>query len=169
MFLPQFPEKSIEVVFYNNVSNATEIRSNITELPYAFINARTICSVEQLMSAIYRVMVEASYNRLRTKSFHSEVLLALSPTSNIGDAFKKFGINDDSKQIIVVQIIDDKDSQFDNDSVKGDIIDFNDENLEKFCDIDTIIKVYKLEKHFIPATTADLSRALVDAIQLRGL
>ncbi|CAB4256324.1 similar to Saccharomyces cerevisiae YML036W CGI121 Component of the EKC/KEOPS complex with Bud32p, Kae1p, Pcc1p, and Gon7p [Maudiozyma barnettii] len=170
MHLPQFPETNIEIILYQNVSNASDIRSSIAELPYAFIDACTICSVEQLMSAIYRVLIESKYNRLRTKSLHSEVLLALSPTSNIGEAFKRFGISDKTKNLIMVEISQsDSNCSLDKTVVTGDIVDFKDENLQKNSDLDAIRKIYKIDQSVKFEDISELSRATVNAIQLRGL
>lgn len=169
MILPQFPDYEINVSLYENVQNAADIQSRVAELPYAFIDANMICSVEQLTAAIYRTLMESTYNRLRTKTFHSEVLLALSPTSNIGEAFKKFGVKSTSERLIVVQINENGSQKIDDSLVQGDSVEFKDENLQSYCDVDAIRKVYKLDKSFQPSNTSDLSRALVDAIQLRGL
>lgn len=169
MQLPQFPDTTIEISFYENVSNADEIRSRVAELPYAFVDASTICSVEQIMSAIYRVMIEAKYNRLRTKSLHSEILLALSPTSNIGEAFKRFGLKENTRNLFMIQITQDKTGNMDNMLVKGDIIEFKDENIERMSNIETIKKIYKIDQSLYLQNNTQLSRAVVDAIQLRGL
>lgn len=169
MIIPQFPKYQVNISLFENVQNAGDIQSRVAELPYAFIDASTICSVEQLMAAIYRVLMESTYNRLRTKTFHSEVLLALSPSSNIGEAFKRFGVKNSTGRIIVVQINEGEAPEFDPSIVHGDSLEFKDDNLQSHCDVDFIRKIYKLDKSFEPATTTDLSRALVDAIQLRGL
>lgn len=169
MQLPQFPDTNIEISLFENVSNTDEIRSRVAELPYAFIDASTICSVEQIMSAIYRVMVEAKYNRLRTKSLQSEILLALSPTSNIGEAFKRFGLKKDTTNLLMIQISQNQTSSFDVTLVKGDTVEFEDDNLEKMSDIGTIKKIYKIDQSLHLKDNAQLSRAVVNAIQLRGL
>lgn len=169
MQLPQFPDTNIEISLYENVSNTDEIRSRVAELPYAFIDASTICSVEQIMSAVYRVMIEAKYNRLRTKSLHSEILLALSPTSNIGEAFKRFGLKENTKNLLMIQVSQDQTDTLDKTLVKGDTIEFDDKNLEKLSDVTTIKKIYKIDQSLHLKDNTQLSRAVVNAIQLRGL
>lgn len=169
MQLPQFPDTNIEISLYENVSNTDEIRSRVAELPYAFIDASTICSVEQIMSAVYRVMIEAKYNRLRTKSLHSEILLALSPTSNIGEAFKRFGLKENTKNLLMIQVSQDQTDTLDKTLVKGDTIDFDDKNLEKLSDVTTIKKIYKIDQSLHLKDNTQLSRVVVNAIQLRGL
>ncbi|QHB10700.1 Cgi121 [Saccharomyces cerevisiae] len=53
--------------------------------------------------------------------------------------------------------------------VKGQEIEFNDDNLSRFYDEALIRKIYKLSDDFKPQDVNGLSRALVDAIQLRGV
>lgn len=142
--LPQYSEFTIRISLYKNVENLDEIRSNLAHLPIAIINAATIVSREQLLSAIYRVFLEKKYNRIRTKNLHSECLLALSPTSNIGDAFKKFGITSHSKEIICLQIIDTisgTDLIDFNNIIKGEEVEFIDRNLHQYFDKDLVRKV----------------------------
>ncbi|CCF57559.1 hypothetical protein KAFR_0C05680 [Kazachstania africana CBS 2517] len=168
VILPQFEGTEINIALYENVKNSKEIRAKIADLPYALIDAKAIISGEQLLSAIHRALIEVNYNKMRTKSLHSECLLCLSPTSNIGDAFKKFGILDNSTSIIAVHI-GAKKEEINYDFIQGTCIEFTDENLGRLADKDYISKIYKLEKTFRPETNSDLSRAVVDAILLRGL
>lgn len=163
--LPQFPDIQISLTLFHNVLNANEIRSKVAELPYAIIDARSICSMEQVYAAIYRALVEFRYGKLKTKSLHSECLYSLSATSNIGEAYKNFGIKEDSQVLLVIQIVN-KDQQ--DLQVQGDEIPLNDENISQNCDMTFIRKIYKLNQ-FPSTSSSDLSRAVVNCIQLRGL
>ncbi|EDO18897.1 hypothetical protein Kpol_1023p66 [Vanderwaltozyma polyspora DSM 70294] len=142
---PQFQRYEISVSLFHNVSNTSDVKLKIAELPYALVDATMVCSIEQLYSAIYRAIVESTYNRLRTKTLHSECLLCLAPSSNIGEAFKRFGIKDESKEIIVIKIKDTEDDQ-DNDPefpdiIKGDQVSFDDETLQATKNEELIRKV----------------------------
>ena len=136
--LPQFSNYEVSVSMFENVSNAQDLRSKIAGLPYAFIDARMVCSMEQLYSAIYRVLSEVTYNKLCTKTLHSECLLCLSPTSNIGEAFKRFGLKDTSNKIISVFIIDKLaqeeplNSRSIGEIIEGDEIELNNKNLKGY-------------------------------------
>lgn len=141
---PQYPNAEISVSLFQDVSNANELRSQVRELPFAFIDAKMICSIEQLYSAIYRALTDSTYNKLKTKSLHSECLLCLSPSSNIGDAFKNFGIKDNSTEVIGVQLIEPNEKnnvRTLKDFIQGDELEFDDENLAKFYDQKEIRKV----------------------------
>lgn len=171
--IPQFPDFTLKVSLFKDVTNSQEIRSKIAEYPFAFIDAKTICSVEQLMAALYRVFIEKNYNRIRTKSLTSECLLCLAPTSNIGEAFRKFGLKDDTKEVICLQIIPTEDLPTSDTNVElivnGVEVDFNDEHLKQFCDKDIIREIYKFDALFQPNSIEEFTRAVVSAIQLRGL
>ncbi|CCD23738.1 Cgi121p NDAI_0C00770 [Naumovozyma dairenensis CBS 421] len=172
--IPQFPEYNVSITLFKDVTNSKVIRSHIADSKIAFLDAKLIVSTEQVYSAIYKALIENKYNRLRTKTILSECLFCLSPTSNIGDAFKKFGIKDDSKNVICLKVLSNGESLDDVnkevlDVVDGTMIEFNDDNLKDMYDVTLVRKIYKLEKDFQPATTTELSRALVNAIQIRGL
>lgn len=96
------------------------------------------------MSSIYRVLVEASYNKIRTRSLHSECLLCLAPSSNIGEAFKSFGLKDDSTVVVGIQILapgDEDHSETLLKEISGKEVEFLDDTLQKHCDQNMIRKV----------------------------
>lgn len=189
--LPQFPETEICVSLYQKVSNASQLRSRISELPYALIDARTVCSMEQIYSAIYRAFIESRYGKLKTKSLHAECLYCLSPTSNIGEALRNFGIKDDSTALVVIRILTDgtQDEGHQKLDLEGDEVELDDKKLAHFMDNSLVKKVclyfgllsilrmrvltfamqiYKLN-NFPETSQEELSRAVVNSIQLRGL
>ncbi|AEY95263.1 FABR201Wp [Eremothecium gossypii FDAG1] len=173
--IPQFPDTKLYISLFRNVSNAPEVVDSLAELPYSIIDARTLLSREQLLSAVYRAMLEKHCNKLRTRNLHTEVLLCLSPTSNvmsqIGDAMKRFGIKKDSTSVVLVKAVT-GDETFDpkgfSEVIRGEELEFSDTALRESADIDTIRENYKL-KCFECERLEELSAALVHAIQLRGL
>ncbi|KAK5779159.1 Cgi121p PWA37_004013 [Arxiozyma heterogenica] len=171
--IPQFQDFTIKIYLFKDVKNSKEIRSNVAEYPFAFINGRTICSLEQIMAALYRVLIEKHYNKIRTKSLTSECLLCLAPTSNIGEVFKRFGLKDDTREIVCVEIIKVNNNTTDHISiesiVQGTEIEVTDDHLKQFCDKDLIRDIYKFDPSFQLSSMADLTRAVVNSIQLRGL
>lgn len=171
--IPQFQDFIIKIYLFKDVKNSKEIRSKVAEYPFAFIDAKTICSLEQIMAALYRVMIEKHYNKIRTKSLTSECLLCLAPTSNIGEAFKIFGLKDDTREIVCVEILKVGDNAPSNISiesvVEGNGIEVSDDYLKQFCDKNLIRDIYKLDSSFQPNSMEDLTRAVVNSIQLRGL
>ncbi|CCK68780.1 Cgi121p KNAG_0B03380 [Huiozyma naganishii CBS 8797] len=169
--LPQFPKYKVDISLFRDVQNSNELKTKVAELPYAFIDAKTICSREQLLSAVYRALDEVTYNKMRTKSLHSECLLCLSPTSNIGDAFHKFGIKEDSREVICLQLskVEQHEVPPFHVFVKGIEVAFDDEHLGQFYDKELLRRIYKLDSSSQPQSRESLSRAVVNAIHLRGL
>ncbi|KAI1792501.1 CGI-121-domain-containing protein [Ganoderma leucocontextum] len=118
---PHFPPElsTVHVALFTNVSNSADIRSRIirasqldgphgqTErdaLNFAFIDARLICSVLHLQTAIYQAVIAQAQRSLRTKTVHSEILWALNPTNNISEAIRRYGVSDTTTSLIVVRI-----------------------------------------------------------------
>jgi tRNA threonylcarbamoyladenosine modification (KEOPS) complex Cgi121 subunit len=69
----------------------------------------------QVLAAVNRALNDEHYGILRTKHLHSEIVYALAATQNvysiyrvtdtqISEAFKTVGLNDSSKEIIVVKV-----------------------------------------------------------------
>lgn len=160
--IPQFPDIKVSLALFEQVKNAKEIRSKMSELStsFAFIDPRLVCSGEQMYSAIYKTLIEVKYNKMRTRNLNSECVLCLSPTSNISDAFLKFGIKDDSSQLICLKFhtnTDDVDTEqlrtIMTSIVKGQEIEFNDDNLSRFYDEALIRKVCFNNKFEVKTST----------------
>lgn len=171
--IPQFNQYKIKIGLFQDVKNSSELRGKVAEIPLALIDASMIYSREQLYSALYRVLIELNHNQLRTRSLHSEILLCLSPTSNIGDAFKKFGIKDDTSALYCVEICEPS-SESKYETVTATIDGKEQSDFNKFVDenksIDSIAKMYKLKKDQIEKLSQDeISTVISNAIQLRGL
>ncbi|CCL99004.1 uncharacterized protein FIBRA_01012 [Fibroporia radiculosa] len=109
----------VHVALFTNVSNAAQLRSRIVRastmvgpegdsereaVNYAFIDARLICSVLHLQTAIVQAILAHAEGILRTKTIHSEILWALSPNNNITEAIKRFGVSDNMTALMVVRI-----------------------------------------------------------------
>lgn len=167
--IPQFPQFKISIHKFSNVTNAAEIKQNLLsgnqEYNFAFINSSTIVSSEQLIAAIYRTLLDYTQDKIRTKTLHSEVIFSLSPTQNIMDSLKRFGIQDDSKELVVINISengakDDYNLQI----ISGEEVKVDDDEFAKTVDYKVIKKNYKFDSQDPELIT----RFIVNAIQLRG-
>ncbi|ODV73587.1 Cgi121p [Cyberlindnera jadinii NRRL Y-1542] len=168
--LPQFPQFTVHLFKFKNVTNSKEIKQNLIKgdkrYDFSFINAQTVLSEEQLLSAVYRALLDHTQDKIRTKTIHSEVIFSLSPTQNIMDALRRFGIQDDSTDLIVIKIVDsNSQEEFDLSVVEGEEVDITDEDLKSSAILKTIKKNYKLKSEDLTV----LSHQIVAAIQLRGL
>jgi EKC/KEOPS complex subunit CGI121/TPRKB len=143
--------------------------------------------------------------RLRSRNVHSEIVFSLSPNNNvcpssctlyfvgissdqiqIAESFRKFGLTDTTKDLLVVKVSVHPDITHDSvaehlkKAVEGTPVPFNDETLSTISDVGKIRKAYKISS---PATkpsaaaTADgsfddarrhLEVAVVGALALRG-
>ncbi|KAI0666172.1 CGI-121-domain-containing protein [Trametes maxima] len=110
---------TVHVALYTNVANSAALRSRIVRasqlegpegdaerdaVNFAFIDARLICSLLHLQTAIYQAILAQAQGSLRTKTVHSEILWALNPTNNITEAIRRYGVADATTSLIVVRI-----------------------------------------------------------------
>jgi len=156
------PELTVYVACYSDVKNAPYLRKQLLAgnqtYNYAFIDASTILSRRHLLTGCFRACNDYIHDRLKSNNVQSEVVFCLSSNNNIGDAFRRFGISDESKDIVVVKIGDSASGphseSFSKDSVEkhlnevvdGTAIAFNDEWLSSICDLDKVRKNYKIAK-----------------------
>lgn len=90
------------------------------------------------------------HDRLKSRNVHSEIVFALSPNNNIGEAFRRFGVGDATKDLIVVKVAEAADLTLEQvkahlgASIKGEEAAFSDQALGSVSDISRLRKVYKL-------------------------
>jgi len=83
-----------------------------------------------------------------TKTYHSEILWALSPSHNISEAIKRFGVSDSSQALLVIRIgppaiTSEIFSANVKQVVSGDLAELS--TLKLYTDWPLIRKVYKLD------------------------
>ncbi|KAJ3047142.1 hypothetical protein HK097_000203 [Rhizophlyctis rosea] len=103
------PSPPIHLSLFRNVTNTSEIRKRIisgdkTVPECALINAATILEVFQIQMACTKALLLQQQNAMRTRSLYSEILFNLSPSSNINDSLKQFGVSDSSTSLLVVML-----------------------------------------------------------------
>lgn len=156
------PELAVYVACYKDVKNAPYLRQQLLvgnqTFNYAFIDASTILSRRHLLTACFRASNDYIHDRLKSNNVQSEVVFCLSSNNNIGDAFRRFGISDESKDIVVIKVGDSaagNESQslskgsvesHLNEAVDGMGIDFSDSWFEDVCNLDKVRKNYKIAK-----------------------
>lgn len=86
---------------------------------------------------------------MKTRSPYTELLYSLSPSTNVTESLKTFGVSEDATTAIALRIIPGTDSDttsFIEDlktALKCEIIDFSLDSLCANCDLDAIKQVYK--------------------------
>lgn len=119
------------------------------------------------------------HDRLKSRNIHSEIVFALSPNNNIGEAFRRFGIGDTTKDLLVLKVATSKDVTAEavqkhlHEQVKGEEVALDDEQIRQLSDIGRIRKIYKLSSilNASKQTTVDpveLETQILGLMALRG-
>jgi len=100
---------SVHVAVYKDIQNAEflqqQLLSRNQEFEYAFIDASCVVSKLQVLAAVHKAIMVQSSGNMKTPNVHSEIVCSLSPTNNISEAYRRFGIQPTSKDIIVVKVL----------------------------------------------------------------
>lgn len=146
----------IYVACFRDVKNAGFLREQLLAANqvynYAFIDAATITSRRHILAAAFRALNDYVHDRLKSNNIHSELVFCLSPNSNIGEAFRRFGIQDMTKDLVVIKAgISPETTQESvqnhlHTAIEGTQVAFDDGLFEQVCDFDRVRKTYKLAK-----------------------
>ncbi|GIJ99237.1 5'-flap endonuclease [Aspergillus viridinutans] len=153
--LPHLPSAlPIHIALYRDVKNSPFLRQQLLsgngDFEYAFIDASMVISRTHILSAIFRAVNDYLNGRLKSRNVHSEIVFSLSPTNNIADSFRKFGITDLTTDLLVVKVSVTPDVTHDSvaahlqQSIEGSPVPFADETLSEISDVSKIKKAYKL-------------------------
>ncbi|CEL02749.1 Putative Protein cgi121 [Aspergillus calidoustus] len=187
--LPHLPSSlAVHVALYKDVQNASYLRQQLlsanAEFEYAFIDATMILSRAHAVAAIFRAVNDYSNERLKSRNVHSEIVFSLSPTNNIADSFRKFGISDSTCNLLVVKVSMTPNMTHESvaahlaQHVQGSSIPFTDAALARVSDVAKIKKAYKLGS--LPSAASNqangahndgkrrLELSVLGAIALRG-
>ncbi|KAF7592718.1 hypothetical protein BBP40_012549 [Aspergillus hancockii] len=187
--LPHLPSSvPVHVALYRDVQNAPFLRQQLVSgnstFEYAFIDATMVLSRAHALSAVFRAVNDYLNERLKSRNVHSEIVFSFSPTNNIADSFRKFGISDATKDLLVVKVSVTTDITHDSvaahleQAIEGSPVPFNDGTLSEVSDVTKIKKAYKLGAlASTPASQVNganndektrLENSLIGAIALRG-
>ncbi|KAE8331710.1 kinase binding protein CGI-121-domain-containing protein [Aspergillus sergii] len=189
IYFPHLPSSlPVHVALYRDIENAPFLRQQLisgnADFEYAFIDASMVLSRAHVSSAIFRAVNDYLNERLKSRNVHSEIVFSFSPTNNIADSFRKFGISDSTKDLLVVKVSVTPEITHDSvaahlaQSIEGSPVPFNDETLSKIADVTKIKKAYKLGA--LPSAPAGqvngagngdngrLENSIIGAIALRG-
>ncbi|KAF1837111.1 CGI-121-domain-containing protein [Decorospora gaudefroyi] len=108
--LPHYEAYPVHVALFTDVTNAPFLRSQLLDanpdFDYAFLDASMILSPSHLLSATFLALHTflSAPTRKKTRTPHSELVFRLSPNNNIGESYKKFGIADNTANVIAVKL-----------------------------------------------------------------
>ncbi|KAL7912509.1 kinase binding protein CGI-121 domain-containing protein [Trichoderma velutinum] len=149
----------VYLALFRNVKNAAFLHQQLlarnADFEYAFIDASTIVSRIHLLSAIFKAVNNSVNEALRTPNVHSETVVSLSSSSNIADAYRRFGVSPSTTDLFVVKIVFPTDSnpvpasadaisQHLTDNVEGDAVPAANDTIETITDVRAVRKSYKL-------------------------
>ena len=164
--LPAFPEHTVSAILYSDVSNAAHILERLKSADqsynYCFLACDRICSLEQVLFATMRALKDQRDGIMRTHTLYSEIVYSMSPNQNITEALKQFGVAASSTAILCLALNGDIDTSL----VHGTIEDVTNANLRRHCQLDSVKKVYKLDKTLVDYD--EVSIQVIAAIALRG-
>ncbi|OJJ51287.1 hypothetical protein ASPZODRAFT_127343 [Penicilliopsis zonata CBS 506.65] len=178
----------VHVALYRDVQNAPFLRQQLLsgnkDFEYALIDASVVFSRTHALVAVFRAVNDYLNNRLKSRNVHSEIVFSLSPANNIADSFRKFGLTDSTKDLLIIKVSLTPDITHESveahlqEHIQGTPVPFDDEILSTIRDVAKIKKVYKLGS--LPSSTTkeangtlsdgdrQLEKCLLGAIALRG-
>lgn len=139
---------ALRVCLFLDVTNVNEIREMLRDgkIDCALIRAELILETFQILAAANRAVHCAENNKLSTKSIHTEIVYALSPTKNITESLLTFGISDESRNVLVAVVDDEKGDKLTKVArkIKGKPAPLT--RLKDLADYDLVKKVYHVRE-----------------------
>ncbi|CAK4034357.1 EKC KEOPS complex subunit [Lecanosticta acicola] len=149
--LPHMEQHPLHLCLFRDLHNAPFLRQQLlqgnTDFQYAFLDASVLLSRNHVFSACFRAINDMINHRMKSRNVHSEIVFAMSPNNNIAESFRRFGIQDDSKNIVAVKVGSDRETVekhlFAN--VQGNASQLDDETLASLHDAGRLRKIYRLD------------------------
>uniref|UniRef100_A0A1A7WDN7 Tp53rk binding protein n=1 Tax=Iconisemion striatum TaxID=60296 RepID=A0A1A7WDN7_9TELE len=143
--LELYPDTRVTQILYNDVKNAAELRRKAMEgkINGALINPTMLVSPFQVLVAANKAVHLQTAGKMKTKTLNAEIIFNLSPTNNISEAFKRFGISDGDHSVLVVVVHKNNEEQFVSDiSAMVDGQQLPVEDVSSLSDFNKIKKVF---------------------------
>jgi EKC/KEOPS complex subunit CGI121/TPRKB len=168
------PELALHVTLYRDVKNAAFLKQQLldgnADFEYAFIDASMILTTTHVLAAAFRAMNDHLHERLKSRNVHSEIVFALSPNNNIGEAFRKFGMGDTTSHLLVIKVSTSPSVTSESvrshleGAIKGVCVEFNNESLQAASDLGKIRKAYKIGSNMSPKGQSKPSKSQLNGI-----
>ncbi|XP_051976469.1 EKC/KEOPS complex subunit TPRKB [Xyrauchen texanus] len=144
--LELFPEYTVTQLLFKDVKNATELRKLAVngEIKGALINPSMIVDSFQVLVAANKAVHLHKIGKMKTRSLYSEIIFNLSPTNNISEAFKRFGISDSDGAVHIVLVHNKEETLNIEDIISK--VDGQQIPVEKVSDLTDAAKIKKLYK-----------------------
>lgn len=162
--LELYPLQRVTLILFRDVKNATELRQSAVEGKFngALINPTMLVSPFQVLVAANKAVHLQKIGKMKTRSLFSEIIFNLSPTNNISEAFKRFGISDGDNSVLVVLV-----TNQDEPPSLSDITKRVDGQQAPVDDLSSFSDKSKIKKFFKITPQEEKSGTLLDAVVCR--
>ncbi|KAI1155493.1 kinase binding protein CGI-121-domain-containing protein [Nemania diffusa] len=100
---------SVHVAVFRDVENAAFLHQQLlarnADFEYALIDAGVITSRLQVLSAVFKAITAQVGGTMKTPNVHSEIVWSLSPTNNIAESYRRYGITPASQDLVIVKVL----------------------------------------------------------------
>ncbi|KAF9901017.1 hypothetical protein EC991_006607 [Linnemannia zychae] len=161
----------IHMACFTAVKNAPDLKEKLQNqdksLTFAIIESTLIMDVFQLLLAATKAAHDNETGKLATQSISSEIIYNLSPSKNIAESLKRFGISEDTTSLIAIKIGGNPEEIMEDMSqtVDGNLVSFSKLDQEK--DMVKLRQYYKID----PKVTDDkeILNWIISAIAMKNV
>lgn len=155
-----FPDSEISVALFESVANCNDLKklAMTGALDATLLNPSMIVNTFQVLVASNKALHLDRCKKRVTRTLHSEVIYNLSPSKNISDAFRRFGMGDKDTSVLLVQIHSQGQGTISQVAkhVQGEMVNLS--RLQYLSDVNKIKKIYKVQESELRVST------LLDAV-----
>lgn len=159
--LELYPGQTVTQLLFKCVKNCAELRKSAMEgkINASLINPKMLVDPFQVLVAANKAVHLQNIGKMKTRSLYSEIIFNLSPTNNISEAFKRFGISDTDDSVLVVLVATDDESQ-----VLADVTEKVDGQQVPVAELPTLTDVTQIRKLYKVTPQEEKIGSLLDSV-----